>query len=585
MAFKQQQKHAKNHARAQLQFSRLDFALCAIVFLLALFAYSQFFGIRLLDFDAVQNVLSHSKPGIGEIIKIFTGPEQHYNSSTIMYRPIESLIWWVFFQAWNLNFVPYHLFVFFLHALNSALVFLLARKLLFGRASSFAAAAVFALHPLQVQAVVFVSRLPELLVAFSLLSSLFFFAEYLERKKARFFLAALFFCVLGLFSKESGAFIPFVLFFFALVFSSERNLARKAFFAAKSSALFFAALLVYILAMLFALGRLSSYSLNQPLQGSVVLLLVLKYLLYPVNFLQTSFFSSAFVALQKEPLNAFVLAVFLLCSAVIFFVLLKRKSKTMLFLFSWFFASLLAFLAYGDFLWWYSYSLIIPLALLCSAALHESANALAKQSALLKKASALVLFAAVCLLFFSLVVFSPLFVKYSAPAVASNASQEFFNSVSSAVAVLPNNSLLLLANTPEYLSMRDNGLDYAINIANESSVQAFLEWRFPGKNFSAFSVSSMALFGAMEEIKLKKQNFDNCTVVVENQNLAASTIYVPVRSRPYNGETSGIVAEPDYANNAETITLRFQKKNFGNAFLLWFDGKSVKTMPVSTLCR
>ena len=90
------------------------FALLAAV--IALLAYSQFFGIELAEFDTVAKLTSYTNPDISEVARIFTQPEQFYTNHSTNYRPVESLIFWVTFIFQGFNLKAFHLVNFLFHA-------------------------------------------------------------------------------------------------------------------------------------------------------------------------------------------------------------------------------------------------------------------------------------------------------------------------------------------------------------------------------------------------------------------------------------------------------------------------------------
>ena len=85
------------------------------------------------------------------------------SSPTGAYQPLAYLTWGLDYALWGLDARGYHLTNVLLHALNAALVFLVARRLLGGRDAELDAAAlfsalVFALHPLRVESVSWIAE-------------------------------------------------------------------------------------------------------------------------------------------------------------------------------------------------------------------------------------------------------------------------------------------------------------------------------------------------------------------------------------------------------------------------------------------
>lgn len=136
-----------------------------------------------------------------------------------MYIPVTNTLWQVLFNWGGGETWPFRVFNFSLHAFNTFLVYRLAQNWfsknnfkptwLLGIAPLF-----FALHPLQVDAVAWISGGRDLLATFFGLLSLVFFFKYETRKG--FWLAGLFF-VLSLLSKPQVAALPVVIFLLSLV--------------------------------------------------------------------------------------------------------------------------------------------------------------------------------------------------------------------------------------------------------------------------------------------------------------------------------------------------------------------------------
>ena len=122
-------------------------------------------------------------------------------------------------QLFGLNPWGHHLINVLFHALNAALVFALLQKMTGARWRSLFVAALFAIHPLRVESVAWVSERKDVLSGFFGLLSLLFYARYAQRRKtancqlptANSYLLALFFFALGLMSKPMLVTWPFVM--------------------------------------------------------------------------------------------------------------------------------------------------------------------------------------------------------------------------------------------------------------------------------------------------------------------------------------------------------------------------------------
>ncbi|MGA2176270.1 MAG: tetratricopeptide repeat protein [Verrucomicrobiota bacterium] len=121
------------------------------------------------------------------------------------------------FQLYGSHPAGHHLTSVLLHAANSVLLFLLLRRLTGAPWRSAFVAALFALHPLRVESVAWVSERKDVLSAFFGLLAVWAYVRYVEEFKAQtskfklFYAAALVLFALGLMAKPILVTLPFVL--------------------------------------------------------------------------------------------------------------------------------------------------------------------------------------------------------------------------------------------------------------------------------------------------------------------------------------------------------------------------------------
>ena len=139
------------------------------------------------------------------------------------YYPLTLTTFWAQRRLWGLNPLPYHAVNIALHAASAALVFLLLRRL--NIRGAWAAAALWAVHPVNVESVAWITELK------NTQSGLFFFVSLLcflrfERQETRaWFALALASFAAALLSKPSTVVLPLVLLLLA---SWQRGRLRKA---------------------------------------------------------------------------------------------------------------------------------------------------------------------------------------------------------------------------------------------------------------------------------------------------------------------------------------------------------------------
>lgn len=127
------------------------------------------------------------------------------NSSQVYYRPIVSALYAVEFKLFSTNADNYHNVSLFLHLLNTTLLWSLARKFSIKGFGLFLVILLFALHPVQMSPVAFISCQGDLLALCWMLLSLFFWTRNGHWKYAAIAIGAL-----ALLSKEIAVLLPLI---------------------------------------------------------------------------------------------------------------------------------------------------------------------------------------------------------------------------------------------------------------------------------------------------------------------------------------------------------------------------------------
>lgn len=129
------------------------------------------------------------------------------------YNPLVLLSFAFEFQAVKLHPFLYHFTNLILHLFNVALVFALVRRLWNNLSLALLTALLFGIHPMQVEAVAWITGRKDVLFAFFYLSALLAYLSYLKTDKKvhkPFYLTAVFF-LLSLFSKLMAMTLPLIL--------------------------------------------------------------------------------------------------------------------------------------------------------------------------------------------------------------------------------------------------------------------------------------------------------------------------------------------------------------------------------------
>ncbi len=171
--------------------------------------FSALFG-DFLFWDDYQNILENMQLIRGDFNYFFSQP--HLG----MYIPIVYTSWSFIYKFFGSNSVAFHFFNLFLHINNTFLLYLIAKKLNLTRSLFWTAAGVilFAVHPLQIETVSWISGTRDLMAAlFALLSVYTLLSNSIV---VRYLLSPLFY-ILGLLCKISIAPLPFIILFVRLI--------------------------------------------------------------------------------------------------------------------------------------------------------------------------------------------------------------------------------------------------------------------------------------------------------------------------------------------------------------------------------
>lgn len=197
--------------------------LFPVIALAVLAAYSTMLNGEFKTMDdnycIVQNADLRS---VQNVPKIFS---QSFFGVGAYYRPLVTLTYLAEYQLFGLNAFYFYLDNLALHALCAALVFLIIAEVSGRRRRAAAAALLFAIHPVQWEAVANISGRAILLSAFFGLAAVAAFLRGQHGRRGWLALSAGCF-VLAMFSKESAAMVPLVLAS-ALVFLGGRDAKRR----------------------------------------------------------------------------------------------------------------------------------------------------------------------------------------------------------------------------------------------------------------------------------------------------------------------------------------------------------------------
>jgi Tfp pilus assembly protein PilF len=139
------------------------------------------------------------------------------------YRPMRDLSLALDYWMWGLNPLGFRLTNVLIHSLNSCLVFLLALKVARDVRAALLAALIFAVHPVQTDAVTYISGRRDVLFTLFYLASLYSFIRFREERQWRWALGSLMGFALSLLTKEMAATLPAILFLWDFFIRWEPN--------------------------------------------------------------------------------------------------------------------------------------------------------------------------------------------------------------------------------------------------------------------------------------------------------------------------------------------------------------------------
>lgn len=126
--------------------------------------------------------------------------------ATQQYYPLTHSAFWLEHKLWGDAVLPYHFVNISLHLGSALLLFVLLRRLSLDGA--WLAAALFALHPVHVESVAWISELKNTLSTFLALASALFCLRFYDDRRTSSYVVALVLFLLGLFSKSVIATLP-----------------------------------------------------------------------------------------------------------------------------------------------------------------------------------------------------------------------------------------------------------------------------------------------------------------------------------------------------------------------------------------
>ncbi len=242
-------------------------------------------------------------------------------------QPLTVLSISVDYYFWKLNPAAYHIHNLILHILNALLVFffvyLLSKRKLF---IAFFSSLIFAVHPLHVESVAWISERKDVLYAFWFLTGLISYLFYKENKKANFLIITYFAFILSLLSKPTAVIFPVILIVLDYYLCGEFKLKQFS-----SKIMFFVFSIGFGLINLKSQGIMSGGHYDFPLSQKII------YSSYNIIYYFIHFFFPVNLSMFHDTPNNipwfYYVSVVLIFLTFVFtvYLIIKNRNKTIVF--------------------------------------------------------------------------------------------------------------------------------------------------------------------------------------------------------------------------------------------------------------
>ena len=248
------------------------------------------------------------------------------------YRPIFTLSLALDYFIWGLNPSGYHITNIFLHALASALFYILALRILNKELAAVFGALIFAVHPVHAEAIAWISGRNEPLAALFMFASLYSYILYRDKTKFSYLALSVFLFSIALLSKELAVTLPFIILLYEICFR-EGTLKQKIKLPLFYTAVIMLYLVLRTLSLKHALWSASDPLLWRIYTAPVLLMEYLRLLVFPFDlkvFYDIPFRQSLF---ELGTIAPFIMVVIVISATIAMLRYDKRLSFGLLWIF------------------------------------------------------------------------------------------------------------------------------------------------------------------------------------------------------------------------------------------------------------
>lgn len=186
-----------------------DILMFTLLIVTTLSIYYRVSSFDFIDFDDNEYITENLNISSGIHLKNIKWSFQTFHSGN--WHPLTWISHMLDCQFFGMNAGYHHITNIFLHILNSLLLFAVLKKMTAKRWESFFVSILFALHPLHVESVAWISERKDLLCALFWMLTLLSYIYYSNQKSLITYVSVVFFFTLGLLSKPMIITLPFVL--------------------------------------------------------------------------------------------------------------------------------------------------------------------------------------------------------------------------------------------------------------------------------------------------------------------------------------------------------------------------------------
>ena len=193
--------------------SRRSVLLCVGLFVIIFFVFYRAVDGAFTNFDDNIYVTENPHVNTGFTLRNIQWAFKTFHAAN--WHPLTWISHMLDCQVFGLNPWGHHLINVLLHALNTALLFLLLKRMTGALGRAAACAALFGLHPLRVESVAWVAERKDVLSTFFWILSIWSYVEFSQTgswsRRVTFYLSAVTLCACGLMSKSMLVTMPFLL--------------------------------------------------------------------------------------------------------------------------------------------------------------------------------------------------------------------------------------------------------------------------------------------------------------------------------------------------------------------------------------